>query len=41
MRDLEGTFNGETWENVVEKKNGLVVYSAKCCRPRVMLFLLN
>ncbi|XP_039120239.1 phosphatidylcholine transfer protein-like isoform X1 [Dioscorea cayenensis subsp. rotundata] len=34
MRDLEGTFNGETWENVVEKKNGLVFYSAKCCRPR-------
>ncbi|KAM0943223.1 putative START domain-containing protein [Dioscorea sansibarensis] len=34
MRDLEGTFNDETWENVVEKKNGLVFYSAKCCRPR-------
>ncbi|KAJ6835999.1 phosphatidylcholine transfer protein-like [Iris pallida] len=24
----------ETWEDVVEKKNGHIAYSAKCCRPK-------
>ncbi|KAJ0965550.1 hypothetical protein J5N97_026688 [Dioscorea zingiberensis] len=34
IRNLKGEFNGETWEDSVEKKNDLVSYSAKSCKPK-------
>ncbi|XP_044479970.1 uncharacterized protein LOC123206790 [Mangifera indica] len=35
IENLEEKFNqNEKWENVVDKRNNLVSYTAKCCRPK-------
>ena len=31
----------ERWENVIDKKNNLLSYSAKCCKPKVRVLTLN
>ncbi|KAK9097613.1 hypothetical protein Sjap_023110 [Stephania japonica] len=35
VANLEGKFDGEEkWENVIDKRNGLLLYTAKCCKPK-------
>ncbi|KAJ6814386.1 phosphatidylcholine transfer protein-like [Iris pallida] len=35
VEELDGkSQEEETWEDVVDKKNGYIAYSAKCCRPK-------
>ncbi|KAK9099662.1 hypothetical protein Scep_023092 [Stephania cephalantha] len=35
VANLEGKFDGEEkWENVIDKRNGLLSYTAKCCKPK-------
>lgn len=41
IENLEEKFNqNEKWENVVDKRNNLVSYTAKCCRPKVTSLVL-
>lgn len=35
---LDGKLNeNEKWEHVVDKSNDLLSYSAKCCKPKVLI----
>lgn len=37
INSLEGKLKDkERWEDVIDKKNDLISYNAKCCRSKVM-----
>lgn len=38
LDNLDGRINeNEKWERVVEKSNDYLSYSAKCCKPKVLI----
>jgi len=37
----ENSHEYQKWDNVIDRQNTLLAYSAKCCRPKVPAFMLN